>query len=106
MSDNVYAQSRNDNAKVKRVELSVHTKMGPMDSVVPVRELIRTASHWGWDAIAITDHGSVQAFPDAMYAAEYNPFDIKVIYGMEGALTEDHYQHLCANHITILARAA
>ena len=104
MSDNVYAQSRNDNAKVKRVELSVHTKMGPMDSVVPVRELIRTASHWGWDAIAITDHGSVQAFPDAMYAAEYNPFDIKVIYGMEGALTEDHYQHLCANHITILAK--
>ena len=59
-------QKREDKAEIKRVELSVHTKMGPMDSVVSVKELIRTAERWGWDAIAITDHGGVQAFPDAM----------------------------------------
>ena len=104
MTENISIQQREDKAPVKRVELSVHTQMGPMDSVVPIRELIRTAGRWGWNAIAITDHGGVQAFPEVMDAVECNPFDIKVIYGMEGSLTEDNYQQPYANHITLLAK--
>lgn len=96
--------NRNDKAEVKRVELSVHTQMGTMDSVVPTKELIRTAESWGWDAIAITDHGVVHAFPDAMDVVEDNRLNIKVIYGMEGALTGDNYKESNVNHITILAK--
>lgn len=97
-------QKREDKAEIKRVELSVHTKMGPMDSVVSVKELIRTAESWGWDAIAITDHGGVQAFPDAMNTVFCDRLNIKIIYGMEGNLTEDDYKQPHANHITILVQ--
>ncbi len=97
-------QKREDKAEIKRVELSVHTKMGPMDSVVSVKELIRTAARWGWDAIAITDHGGVQAFPDAMNTVIWDRLNIKIIYGMEGNLTGDDCKQPHANHITILAK--
>ena len=78
---------RLDEAPVKRVELHAHTKMSSMDSVVPVKKLIARALDWGHKAIAITDHGIVQAFPDAMNASKGK--DIKVIYGVEAYVVDD-----------------
>jgi len=79
--------SRKDNSEVKRVELHAHTVMSAMDSVAKTDELIKTAAKWGHKAIAITDHGVVQAYPDAFDAGKKN--EIKVIYGMEGYLMGD-----------------
>ena len=95
---------REDNAEVKRVELHAHTQMSAMDSVVPTKTLIRTAARWGWDAVAITDHGVVQAFPDAMNVVGKDNLDIKIIYGMEGYLTGDDYKQSNPNHIILLAK--
>ena len=107
-----FREKRYDNSPEKRVELHCHTKMSDMDGVSDVRRLVKRAYQWGMPAIAITDHGVVQAFPDAnhemedidgayrkKYAAEHPdatkdelkkvsaPF--KVIYGMEGYLVDD-----------------
>ena len=71
----------------KRVELHVHTKMSAMDGVTDIADYIKQAAQWGHKAIALTDHGVVQAIPDAYHAAKKN--DIKVIYGVEGYLVED-----------------
>ncbi len=91
--------SRNDNAPAKRVELHAHTMMSDMDSVVDVKKMVKRAFKWGHSAIAVTDHGVVQAFPDASHAL--NPKDysdeeeqkrakgFKVIYGMEAYLVDD-----------------
>jgi len=79
--------SRKDNAKEKRVELHMHTKMSQMDAMADAKALVKQAIKWGHKAIAITDHGNVQAFPDAMHAAEKS--DLKVIYGMECYLIDD-----------------
>ena len=95
---------REDNAEVKRVELHAHTHMSNMDAVVSVKDLIKTAARWGWDSIAVTDHGVVQAFPDAMNTLEYGKLDIKVIYGMEGYLVGEDYEQKRANHIILLAK--
>ena len=54
-----------DTADAKRVELRVHTQMSEMESVLSVRALLRTAADWGWKAVAVTDHGVVQAFRSA-----------------------------------------
>lgn len=78
---------RQDNSKFKRVELHAHTQMSSMDSVVPVKKLIERAAFWKHKAIAITDHGVVQAFPEAMEAAK--KFNIKIIYGTEAYLIDD-----------------
>jgi DNA polymerase-3 subunit alpha (Gram-positive type) len=75
-----------DNAKLKRVELHCHTKMSKMDAVTPIKELIQTAIRWGHDALAITDHGVVQAFPFAF--DEIQGSDLKLIFGCEGYLIE------------------
>ncbi|MGL4372336.1 MAG: exonuclease domain-containing protein, partial [Turicibacter sp.] len=71
----------------KRVELHVHTKMSAMDAVSSIGDYVAQAAKWGHKAIALTDHGVVQAIPDAYSAAKKN--NIKVIYGVEGYLVED-----------------
>ncbi len=96
--------AREDRAEEKRIELHAHTTMSNMDAVVSVKNLIKTAARWGWPAIAITDHGVVQAFPDAAKAVSDGKLDIKIIYGMEGYLTGDDYEQKHANHIILLAK--
>ena len=95
---------REDHAEVKRVELHAHTTMSAMDAVVSVKDLVKTAARWGWPAVAVTDHGVVQAFPDAAKTVKENKLDIKIIYGMEGYLTGDDFEQKRANHIIFLAK--
>ncbi len=81
-------QTRTDEAKEKRVELHMHTKMSQMDGITSATDLLKRAAKWGMKSIAITDHGVVQAFPEAHHFCEKNP-DLKVIYGVEAYLAPD-----------------
>ena len=94
-------QVRNDLALHKRVELHCHTKMSDMDGVSYVSDIIKQAIRWGHKAIAITDHGVVQAFTDAFhtmsdlkgsYAKKGEKLDFKIIYGVEAYLVDDTKQ--------------
>ena len=78
---------KTDNAEETRIELHLHTSMSQMDAVSPVKSVVNRAFEWGHKAVAITDHGVVQAFPEAMLAAAKK--DIKVIYGMEAYFVDD-----------------
>ncbi|MGN0486139.1 MAG: PolC-type DNA polymerase III [Acutalibacteraceae bacterium] len=75
-----------DHAEKKRVELHLHTKMSMMDGVTDASVLVKRAIDWGHKAVAITDHGVVQAYPEAVKAAKGK---IKIIYGMEGYFIDD-----------------
>ena len=80
---------RMDTADVKRVELHMHTQMSQMDGMTSVKDLIKRAMSWGMKSIAITDHGVVQAFPDAHKLLGRDNPDMKVIYGVEAYLVPD-----------------
>ena len=79
---------RMDTSVEKRVELHCHTKMSDMDGVSDVKDIVKRAMKWGHKAIAITDHGDVQAFPDANHTVPSDS-DFKVIYGVEAYLVDD-----------------
>ena len=83
-----FVSTRMDTSPVKRVELHCHTKMSDMDGVSDVKDIIKRAMKWGHKALAITDHGDVQAFPDANHAIGKDD-DFKIIYGMEAYLVDD-----------------
>ncbi|MGI6177712.1 MAG: PolC-type DNA polymerase III [Eubacterium sp.] len=103
----------------KRVELHCHTKMSAMDAISDVKNIVATAARWGQPAVAITDHGVVQSFPDAADMADKlakdknDPKNIKVIYGMEGYVFDDsdcrredgtiEYKRKPTYHIILLA---
>lgn len=83
---------RKDQAAVKRVELHAHTKLSAKDALCDPKKLVKLAAHFGHEAVAITDHGVVQAFPDAAAAVDElvrAGQSIKLIYGMEGYLVDD-----------------
>lgn len=82
-----FTEKRMDLSPVKRVELHAHTTMSDMDSVADCKKMLKTAMSWGHKAMAITDHGVVQAFTDANHCVEGT--DFKPIYGVEGYLVDD-----------------
>ena len=85
---NDFREKRMDNALEKRVELHLHTIMSEMDSVVGIEKVIARAKEWGMKALAITDHGVVQAFPIANHQLKKGE-DFKIIYGVEGYFVDD-----------------
>ncbi|MFO7265433.1 MAG: PolC-type DNA polymerase III [Bacillota bacterium] len=92
---------RTDDHPEKRVELHLHTKMSSLDGAADIQAVIEQAAAWGHPAVAITDHGVVHAFPEAYQAAK--KAGIKLIYGMEGYLTDDADEKGRSYHIIILA---
>ena len=76
-----------DTCEEKRVELHVHSKMSSMDGVSEFGNIVKRAKEWGHKAVAITDHGVLQSFPDAMHAAD--KYGVKILYGVEGYLSDD-----------------
>ena len=88
--EGIKKEVREDNAEEKRVELHMHTKMSQMDAMTSAKDLIKRAMKWGMKSIAITDHGVVQAFPEAHKMLGYDNPDMKVIYGVEAYLAPDN----------------
>ncbi len=80
-------KKRTDDAEEKRVELHIHSTLSAMDAVASPTQIVETAHAWGHKAVAITDHGNVQGFPDAMIAAE--KLGMKVLYGIEAYFVDD-----------------
>ncbi|SRR5579871_590554 len=97
-------ESREDRAAEKRVELHCHTQMSRMDGLSKIERLIERAAKWGHTAIAITDHGVVQAYPEARAAAKKH--GIKLILGMEGYLVDEFKREkgMAIYHIILLVK--
>lgn len=87
LTEVVAPPERKDDAPEKRVELHLHSTLSTMDAVTPIDEYIKTAAKWGHKAIALTDHGNVQAYPEANKAAKKH--GIKIIYGLEANVVND-----------------
>lgn len=85
-------KKREDKAERKRIELHAHSKMSALDGMTEISNFVQLASHWGHKAVALTDHGVVQGFPDFYDAAKSN--NIKPIFGLEGYLIDDSYAGL------------
>jgi len=86
----IKSDSRLDLAESKRVELHLHTNMSQMDALITPEELVKTAIKWGHSAIAVTDHGNVQSFPEVMLALEKSGnTDLKILYGTEAYFVND-----------------
>ncbi len=83
----VKKSERTDDEPVKRVELHLHTNMSAMDALIFPEVAAETAKKWGWDAVAVTDHGNVQSFPIIMDTSE--KIGMKVLYGMEAYFVDD-----------------
>lgn len=81
-----------DTAEEKRTELHLHTKMSTMDGVATMDEYCKQASKWGMKAIAVTDHGVVQAFPEAQKAGKQ--YNMKILYGSEINLVDEHLNYI------------
>ena len=88
-STGIKREVRQDNSQEKRVELHMHTQMSQMDAMTSAEDLLKRAVKWGMKSIAITDHGVVQAFPEAHKYLEKAHPDLKVIYGVEAYLAPD-----------------
>lgn len=88
-TEGIKKNKRMDKAEVKRVELHMHTQMSQMDAMTSATDLIKRAMSWGMKSIAITDHGVVQAFPEAHKLLGRDNPDMKIIYGMEAYLAPD-----------------
>ena len=80
-------EEKQDTAPEKRVELHMHTNMSAMDALTPVSKLVECAAKWGHKAVAVTDHGVLQAYPEAAAAAKKH--DIKLLYGVESYFVDD-----------------
>ncbi|HRU39846.1 MAG TPA: PHP domain-containing protein, partial [Candidatus Goldiibacteriota bacterium] len=95
-----------DLAREKRVELHAHTMMSAMDSVMSVEDYIKTAVSWGHEAVAITDHGVVHSFPEAYNYVKKNKLKLKLIFGLEGYLTDsaEKDKSVETHHIILLVR--
>ena len=90
--DDVQEEERVDEAEEKRVELHLHSKMSNMDAVSSMDEYCALAKKWGMKAIAITDHGVVQGYPEAQKAAKKH--DIKMIYGTEAYMVDEKLEYI------------
>ena len=88
-STGIKREVRQDNSQEKRVELHMHTQMSQMDAMTSAEDLLKRAVKWGMKSIAITDHGVVQAFPEAHKYLEKAHPDLKVIYGVEAYMAPD-----------------
>ena len=109
--ETVKREEKTDDAEEKRVELHLHTTMSEMDGITAPKKLVARAAKWGHKAIAVTDHGVVQALPEAYFAAKQN--GIKLILGMEGYLIDDELypnfmemknKDMQRNHIILLVK--
>ncbi|NMB02669.1 MAG: PolC-type DNA polymerase III [Firmicutes bacterium] len=94
--------SLTDDATTKRVELHLHTKMSGLDGTIDVDQVVKLAASLGHEAVAITDHGVIQAFPDAHKAGKKH--GVKIIYGVEGYLVDNAETKERPFHIVILAK--
>lgn len=90
--DEPFEEEHLDDSEEKRVELHLHTKMSTMDAVASITDYCAQAAAWGMKAIAITDHGVVQAFPEAQKAAK--KYGLKMIYGSELYMVDDKLEYI------------